>query len=76
MVHTLSTSHDATSKKKSSRRSAPILVNSAHKSVTFSRVGSNVGTIGAISLALDYLFVVENNTHILSKSKEVMSTTH
>jgi hypothetical protein len=39
-------------------------------------MGSKVGIIGAISLALDYLFVVENNTHLVSKSKEVISTYH
>src|SRR5688572_29218504 len=56
------------------QRSLPLVT--THLSIKFSRVGSNVGIIGAISLALDYLFVVENNTHILSKSKEVMSTYH
>jgi hypothetical protein len=39
-------------------------------------MGSKAGIIGAISLALDYLFVVENNTRFASKSKEVMSTYH
>jgi hypothetical protein len=42
----------------------------------FSRMGSKVGIIGAISLALDYLFVVENNIHLVPKSKEVVSTYH
>jgi glucokinase-like ROK family protein len=56
------------------QRSLPLAT--THLSIKFSRVGSNVGIIGAISLALDYLFVVENNTHVLSKSKEVVSTYH
>jgi predicted NBD/HSP70 family sugar kinase len=56
------------------QRSLPLAT--THLSIKFSRMGSNVGIIGAISLALDYLFVVENNTHFVSKSKEVMSTYH
>jgi glucokinase-like ROK family protein len=56
------------------QRSLPLAT--THLSIKFSRMGSNVGIIGAISLALDYLFVVENNTHLVSKSKEVMSTYH
>jgi hypothetical protein len=47
-----------------------------HLSIKLSRVSSKAGIIGAISLALDYLFVVENNPHFASKSKEVMSTYH
>ena len=34
-----------------------------HLSINFSRVGSNVGVMGAISLALDYLFAIEDNLH-------------
>ena len=56
------------------QRSLPLAT--THLSIKFSRMGSKVGIIGAISLALDYLFVVENNTHLVSKSKEVMSTYH
>jgi glucokinase-like ROK family protein len=51
------------------QRSLPLAT--THLSIKFSRMGSTVGIIGAISLALDYLFVVENNTHLASKSKEV-----
>ena len=54
------------------QRSLPLAT--THLSIKFSRMGSKVGIIGAISLALDYLFVVENNTHFVSKSKEVVST--
>jgi len=56
------------------QRSLPLAT--THLSIKFSRMGSKVGIIGAISLALDYLFVVENNTHVVSKSKEVISTYH
>src|SRR5919106_5106111 len=56
------------------QRSLPLAT--THLSIKFSRVGSNAGVMGAISLALDYLFVVENNTHVLSKNKEVVSTNH
>lgn len=56
------------------QRSLPLAT--THLSIKFSRMGSKVGIIGAISLALDYLFVVENNTHLVSKSKEVISTYH
>jgi predicted NBD/HSP70 family sugar kinase len=56
------------------QRSLPLAT--THLSINFSRMGSKVGIIGAISLALDYLFVVENNTHLASKSKEVVSTYH
>ncbi len=34
-----------------------------HLSVNFSRVGSNAGVMGVISLALDYLFAIEDNLH-------------
>ena len=37
----------------------PLPLTTTHLSIKFSRVGSEVGIIGAISLALDYLFVVE-----------------
>jgi glucokinase-like ROK family protein len=56
------------------QRSLPLAT--THLSIKFSRMGSKVGIIGAISLALDYLFVVENNTHFTAKSKEVMGTYH
>ena len=75
MVHILFTSH-ATSKIKNIRHRTPILVNSARLFIKFLWMGSNIGVISAISLALGYLFVVENNTHIFSKGKEVMSTAH
>jgi len=39
-------------------------------------MGSKVDMIGTISLALDHLFVVENNTHFVSKSKEVINIYH
>jgi glucokinase-like ROK family protein len=42
-------------------RSLPLAT--THLSIKFSRVGSNVGVMGAISLALDYLFTVEDNLH-------------
>jgi hypothetical protein len=47
-----------------------------HLSIKFSSMGSKVGIIGAISLALEYLFIVENDTHFITKSKEVISTYH
>jgi glucokinase-like ROK family protein len=36
-----------------------------HLSIKFSRVGPNVGVMGAISLALDYLFAIEDNLHMM-----------
>jgi glucokinase-like ROK family protein len=54
------------------QRSLPLAT--THLSIKFSRMGSKAGIIGAISLALDYLFVVENNPHPGSISKEVDST--
>ena len=42
-------------------RSLPLAT--THLSIKFSRMGSNVGVIGAISLALDYLFAIEDNPH-------------
>lgn len=56
------------------QRSLPLAT--THLSIKFSRMGSKAGIIGAISLALDYLFVVENNTRFASKNKEVVSTYH
>jgi glucokinase-like ROK family protein len=44
-------------------RSLPLAT--THLSIKFSRVGSNVGVMGAISLALDYLFAIEDNLHLL-----------
>ena len=54
------------------QRSLPLAT--THLSIKFSRMGSKAGIIGAISLALDYLFVVKSNPHPGSKSKEVVST--
>jgi len=56
------------------QRSLPLAA--THLSIKFSRMGSKVGIIGAISMALDYLFVVENYTHFVSKSKEVINIYH
>lgn len=42
-------------------RSLPLAT--THLSIKFSRVGSNAGVMGAISLALDYLFAIEDNLH-------------
>ena len=44
-------------------RSLPLAT--THLSIKFSRMGSNAGVIGAISLALDYLFAVENGPHLI-----------
>jgi glucokinase-like ROK family protein len=44
-------------------RSLPLAT--THLSIKFSRVGSNAGVMGAISLALDYLFAVEDNLHLI-----------
>lgn len=43
-------------------RSLPLAT--THLSIKFSRMGSNVGVIGAISLALDYLFAIEDHPHL------------
>lgn len=43
-------------------RSLPLAT--THLAIKFSRMGSNVGVIGAISLALDYLFAIEDNPHL------------
>ena len=42
-------------------RSLPLAT--THLSIKFSRMGSNTGVMGAISLALDYLFTIEDNPH-------------
>ena len=44
-------------------RSLPLAT--THLSIKFSRVGPNAGVMGAISLALDYLFAIEDNLHLL-----------
>ena len=44
-------------------RSLPLAT--THLSIKFSRVGSNVGVMGAISLALGYLFAIEDNLYSL-----------
>jgi predicted NBD/HSP70 family sugar kinase len=44
-------------------RSLPLAT--THLSIKFSRMGSNCGVVGAISLALDYLFAVEDSPHML-----------
>ncbi|HET6597219.1 MAG TPA: hypothetical protein VFG81_16450 [Anaerolineales bacterium] len=44
-------------------RSLPLAT--THLSTKFSRVGSNVGVMGTISLALDYLFAIEDNLYSL-----------
>jgi predicted NBD/HSP70 family sugar kinase len=44
-------------------RSLPLAT--THLSIKFSRMGSNSGVVGAISLALDYLFAIEDNPHML-----------
>jgi hypothetical protein len=36
-----------------------------HLSIKFSRVGPYAGVMGAISLALDYLFTIEDNLHMM-----------
>jgi hypothetical protein len=36
-----------------------------HLVINFSRMGSDAGVTGAIALALDYLFAIENNPHLL-----------
>ncbi|HLO13602.1 MAG TPA: ROK family protein [Anaerolineales bacterium] len=44
-------------------RSLPLAT--THLSIKFSRMGSNAGVMGAISLALDYLFAIEDNPHLI-----------
>jgi glucokinase-like ROK family protein len=43
-------------------RSLPLAT--THLSIKFSRMGSNSGVVGAISLALDYLFAIEDHPHM------------
>src|SRR5512138_2762899 len=43
-------------------RSLPLAT--THLSIKFSKMGSNAGVVGAISLALDYLFAIEDNPHL------------
>lgn len=43
------------------RRSLPLAT--THLSINFSRTGSDAGVLGAIMLALEYLFVVEDDLH-------------
>ena len=45
------------------RRSLPLATN--HLSINFSRAGSNAGTIGAVTLALEYLFIVQDDPHVI-----------
>src|SRR5215216_1056405 len=44
-------------------RSLPLAT--THLSIKYSRMGSNAGVMGAISLALDYLFAIEDNPHFI-----------
>jgi glucokinase-like ROK family protein len=44
-------------------RSLPLAT--THLSIKYSRMSSNAGVMGAISLALDYLFTVEDNPHLI-----------
>ena len=44
-------------------RSLPLAT--THLSIKYSRISSNAGVMGAISLALDYLFTVEDNPHLV-----------
>jgi predicted NBD/HSP70 family sugar kinase len=43
------------------QRSLPLAT--THLSIKFSRMGSDAGVTGAIALALDYLFAIEDNPH-------------
>jgi len=45
------------------RRSLPLATN--HLAINFSRAGSNAGTIGAVALALEYLFIVQDDPHAI-----------
>ncbi|HSK88742.1 MAG TPA: ROK family protein, partial [Anaerolineales bacterium] len=45
------------------QRSLPLAT--THLSIKFSRISSNAGVMGAISLALDYLFALEDNPHVI-----------
>jgi predicted NBD/HSP70 family sugar kinase len=42
-------------------RSLPLAT--THLSIKFSNMGSDAGVIGAITLALDYLFAIEDDLH-------------
>ena len=44
-------------------RSLPLAT--THLSIKFSRMGLNSGVMGAISLALDYLFAIEDHPHLI-----------
>ena len=44
-------------------RSLPLAT--THLSIKFSRMSSNAGVMGSISLALDYLFTIEDNPHLM-----------
>jgi glucokinase-like ROK family protein len=43
------------------RRSLPLAT--SNLTISFSKTGADAGILGAISLVLDYLFIVENETH-------------
>ena len=43
------------------QRSLPLAT--THLSISFSRIGADAGVIGAVTLALDYLFMIEDNPH-------------
>jgi predicted NBD/HSP70 family sugar kinase len=45
------------------RRSLPLAT--THLSINFSRAGSNAGMIGAIALVQEYLFMVEDDPHLI-----------
>jgi len=45
------------------QRSLPLAT--THLSIKFSRMGSDAGVTGAIALALDYLFAIEDNPHLV-----------
>lgn len=45
------------------QRSLPLAT--THLSIKFSRMGSDVGVTGAIALALDHLFVIKDNPHLV-----------
>ncbi len=45
------------------QRSLPLAT--THLSIKFSKMASNAGVVGAISLALDYLFAIEDNPHFI-----------
>jgi predicted NBD/HSP70 family sugar kinase len=45
------------------RRSLPLAT--THLSINFSRAGADAGVIGAIALATKYLFIVEDDPHLM-----------